>query len=134
MIKDHAHTPELNASFQEAFSLKYKRDYPAAARAFETMLKDRNIERSTQIDVLNQLGFIYLEMRDTTAAITLLDKLAKLESDFNAFQRADYLYNVGVLNLQRIQANQAKKRWMRLCVFIKPNTPGGICALLWRIH
>ncbi|WP_169315681.1 CHAT domain-containing protein [Haliscomenobacter hydrossis] len=109
MIKDHAHTSELNASFQEAFSLRYKRDYPAAARAFETGLKDNTIGQSTQIDVLNQLGFIYLEMSDTTAAIPLLDKLAKLESDFNSFQRADYWYNLGVLNLQRIKPDEAKK-------------------------
>ncbi len=109
LIKDRAHTPELNASFQEAFSLRYQRNYPAAARAFESVLKDKTIGRSTQIDVLNQLGFIYLEMGDTAAAIPLLDKLAKQESDFNAFQRADYWYNLGVLNLQRINPDEAKK-------------------------
>ena len=109
LIKDHAHTAELKAPLQDAFSLRYQRNYPAAARAFESVLKDKTIGRSTQIDVLNQLGFIYLEMGDTAAAIPLLDKLAKQESDFNAFQRADYWYNLGVLNLQRINPDEAKK-------------------------
>lgn len=48
-------------------------------------------------------------MGDTTAAIPLLDKLAKQESDFHAFERADYWYNLGVLNLQRIKPDEAKK-------------------------
>ena len=134
LIKDHAHTAELKAPLQDAFSLRYQRNYPAAARAFESVLKDKTIGRSTQIDVLNQLGFIYLEMGDTTAAIPLLDKLAKQESDFNAFQRADYWYNLGVLNLQRINPDEAKKTWRMPCVFISPNILGGTCALLWRIH
>jgi CHAT domain-containing protein len=109
LIKDYVHQPKTNTKFAQADSLKYARNYPLSKEAFLQLFKSSHLSKPERIYALNQAAFTCLKMDEDGQATILLQELEKLQVDFSPLQKADYLFNRGVLYLHLIQPSSAKK-------------------------
>ena len=96
LIKDYfSNSPEWEI-FREADSLKWGRDYLAAAAVFEQVLNSgEKLKRETHAYGLNQLAYCYLNIDQEEKAIFYLQELEKDTTRHNKNTKADYLFNKG---------------------------------------
>lgn len=106
-IRDYVYRNAVHEVFHGADKLKYAQDYVGAANAFEKIVK-RELPKDDRIYALNQLAFVRLKMRQTVLAKRCLEQLQVYYESFSDIQLADYLYNVGVLNLQEQNPQEAR--------------------------
>ena len=123
-IKDYIHQAGSNKKFAYADSLKYERNYPLCAQAYDKILASKGLDSNDHIYALNQATFAYLTMDEDSLAGHLLRELETLKENFSELQEADFLYNQGLLNLHLVKATEARSfltKALKLYVAHYPN-------------
>lgn len=123
-IKDYIHQSGSNKKFAYADSLKYERNYPLCAQAYEKILASKGLDSNDHIYSLNQAAFAYLAMDKDSLAGHLLSELETGKENFSELQEADFLYNQGLLNLHLVKPTEARSflaKALKLYVVHYPN-------------
>lgn len=98
-IKDYIHQLGSNQKFAYADSLKYERNYPLCAQAYDKILASQDLDQNDHIYALNQAAFAHLTMDQDSLAGDLLKELETVKENFSELQAADFLFNQGLLHL-----------------------------------
>lgn len=107
-IKDYIHQLGSNQKFAYADSLKYERNYPLCAQAYDKILASQDLDQNDHIYALNQAAFAHLTMDQDSLAGDLLKELETVKENFSELQAADFLFNQGLLHLHLIKPTEAR--------------------------
>jgi CHAT domain-containing protein len=107
-IKDYIHQSKTEKKFAYADSLKYERNYPLCTKAFRYILAHKPLNKEDSIYALNQIVFAYLKMDKDSLAEYFVQQLERIKGDFSEVQKADFLFNQGLLHLHLIKPTEAQ--------------------------